>query len=213
MSVYGKLASAVYNNVVGGLRGYHQTMNMSVEQIEDAVVNERLAILKEYILKGVIPRKDLLMSLNCVPVDCESLDRCPCGAEVDECDELVAHFEIPQVSNDFGFEGIEYVGSTDRMNPYIIYSSPYKLKYNKYRKRGKNKPFAFIDTTPNSDNMNDGYIFNAPLLKMVSVVFIPKDPRQLSDYDCCNTEEIDNMTFINNEVEKRLTEKYLRWYR
>jgi hypothetical protein len=64
-----------------------------MEQLEDDIVDERLQIIKEYSLKGVFPKRDLLLSLNCIDVDCESLDRCRC--ETSENDELVAHFEIP----------------------------------------------------------------------------------------------------------------------
>lgn len=48
---------------------------------------------------------------------------------------------------------------------------------------------------------------------MISVVAIFKDPRQLELYDCCNTEEKENISFISTEIKKRLTEKKLRYYR
>jgi hypothetical protein len=66
---------------------------------------------------------------------------------------------------DFGTEAIEYIGSTDRQLPFIVYTSSQLLKYNRYRKRGRKRPFVFIDYTPNHRNMNDGFIFNAPLIK------------------------------------------------
>jgi hypothetical protein len=212
--IYGKLASAIYNNVFDALRGYHQTMNISMDQLEQDVVDERLQIIKEYILRGIIPKKELLMSINCIPVDCIPIDRCPCDRGLDDCDsDEVAHFEIPQVMLDFGNEAIEYIGTTDRMFPFIIYTSSKLLRYNRTRKRNRKKPFVFIDYTPNTNNKNDGFIFNAPLIKMITAVIIPKDPRQLEDYDCCTTEDVDNMTFINAEIKKRLTEKYIRYYR
>jgi hypothetical protein len=72
---------------------------------------------------------------------------------------------------------------------------------------------VYIDTTPNKNDVNDGFIFNAPLIKTLSAVFIPKDPRQLEEYGCCPIDEIENISFINNEIKKRLTEKKVRWYR
>jgi hypothetical protein len=33
--------------------------------------------------------------------------------------------------------------------------------------------------------MYDGWIFNAPMLEVISVVGIFKDPRQIEDYACC----------------------------
>jgi hypothetical protein len=74
-----KLTSAIYNDVISGLSGITSNPSISFEQLEDDVVDERLQIIKEYSLKNLIPRRDLLMSINCIDVDCKSLDKCPCG--------------------------------------------------------------------------------------------------------------------------------------
>nr|DAR76568.1 MAG TPA: hypothetical protein [Caudoviricetes sp.] len=37
-----KLASAIKNDLVSGLRGMHNTMSLSLEQLEDEIVEERL---------------------------------------------------------------------------------------------------------------------------------------------------------------------------
>jgi len=50
----------------------------------------RLAVIKEYMLKGILPIDDLLTSLNCIPVDCDTLDKCKCGGTV--CGNPTAHF-------------------------------------------------------------------------------------------------------------------------
>ena len=75
-----KIASAVYNDVMAGLAGYSATPTMSLEQLEDEVVEERLLVIKEYALKNLVPIKDLTMQINCIPVGCESMDKC-CGNE------------------------------------------------------------------------------------------------------------------------------------
>ena len=97
--------------------------------------------------------------------------------------------------------------------PFIYYTNPTLMTYHKYRRRGKRKPYVWIDTTPNENNMYDGFIFNAPLIKQLTVVAIPKDPRQLDYYGCCSPVDINNMTFIDAEIKKRLTEKKIRYYR
>lgn len=33
-----RLADAVFNDIVSGLRGYHQNMSMSIEQLEEEIV-------------------------------------------------------------------------------------------------------------------------------------------------------------------------------
>lgn len=208
-----KLASAIRNDVVSGLRGYHVNMSMSMEQLCQDIVDERLQILKEYSLKGVLPLKDLYISINCIQVDCKNIERCRCNTYDDCSDQPVAHFEIPQIVNDYGNLSIDYIGSTDRQLPFIFYTSSTAFRYHKYRKRGKNKPYVWIDTTPNENGMYDCFVFNAPLLDRVSVSAIFKDLRQLDQFACCAELQDDNMSFINNEIKKRLTEKKIRYYK
>ena len=203
-----KLVSAIKNDVVSGLSGFHTNLNFSDELIAQDVVDERLQIIKEYSLKGIMPLKDLYISINCIKVDCKNIEKCHCGMS-DE--EPVAHFEIPQLLNDYGNLSIDYLGSTDRQLPFVFYTSSTAFRYHKYRKRGKNKPYVWIDTTPNENGMNDCFICNAPFIDKISITAIFKDLRQLSNYECCLPD--DNMTFINNEIKKRVTEKKIRYYR
>ncbi len=208
-----KLASAIRNDIVSGLRGYHTNFSISMEQLCQDIVDERLQILKEYSLKGILPTKDLYISINCITVDCKDIERCRCK-NLDECfNTPTAHFEIPQILNDYGNLSIDYIGSADRQLPFIFYTSSTAFRYHKYRKRGKNKPYVWIDTTPNENGMYDCFVFNAPLLSTVSITAIFKDLRQLENYACCTELQDDNMTFINNEIKKRLTEKKIRCYR
>ena len=94
--IFSKLASAIKNDIVAGLRGYHHNMSMSMEQLEDDIVDMRLQIIKEYTLKGIIPMQDLMLSINCINIDCKDLDRCSiCKGETNPCAQPVAHFEIP----------------------------------------------------------------------------------------------------------------------
>jgi len=148
-----KLASAIYNDVIGGLAGYTSTPTMSLEQLEDEIVEERLLIIKEYAMRNMLPRKDLYMSINCIPVDCKSLDKCPCNKAT--YSDPVAHFEIPQIINGLPDEAIEFVGSVDRQVQFKVYDST-AYQYHQYLRRGANKPFVYIEPTPNENNRYDG---------------------------------------------------------
>lgn len=208
--VFDKLASMIRNNVISGLQGMHTNSSLSLEQIEDAIIMMRQQVIKEYSLKGILPVKDLLLSINCIPVDCLDLERCRCR----EGDKTpTAHFEIPQLLNDYGEDAIQYIGSTDKMHPFNWYTSPRIFKYSKYRKRGKLKPKVWIDTTPNENGMYDCWLFDAPLVQQVSIIAIFKDPRQLKQYSCCTEFGDDNFSFINEEVETRLTKEYIYYFR
>lgn len=207
-----KLASAIYNDIVGGLVGITATPNLSIEQLQDDVVDEWLQIIKEYSLKNLIPVKDLIMAINCVDVDCEALDKCPVCKPTNPSSEKIQHFQIPQIINDFGDEAIDYIGSTDKTTPYIVYTDT-RAQYHQFKRRGSEKPYVFILTVPNENNMYDGWLFNAPFVKTITIIAIFKDPRQLKSFGCCEGEDLENYTFISAEIKKRLTEKKLRYYR
>lgn len=211
-----KLASQIRNDVVSGLRGYHSNLSLNLEQLQDEIVACRLSILKEYFLKGIFPIKDLLMAINCIDVDCQSLERCSCG-KINDDDTLVAHFEIPQLISDYGKQAIEYIGSTDRQNKFTVITSLSELKNKKYRKRGQNKPYVWIDFAPNSNGMLDCFLFNAPFLEQVSVVGVFKDPRQLNRYRCCQTDDLNgpdvNNSFVEQLIKDKLTKEKLYYYR
>ena len=211
-----KLASQIKNDVLSGLKGYHQNLGLNIEQLKDECVNTRLLIIKEQYLKGILPVKDLLIAINCVDVDCESLERCKCKESLDNT--LVAHFQIPQLIHDFGKQAIEYIGSTDRMNPFQIVTSLAELETRQYRKRGKEKPYVWIDFAPNSEGMLDCFIFNAPMIQQISVVGIFKDPRQIERYGCCNNDEYltgadDNISYLTQLVKERLVKEKIQYYR
>lgn len=210
-----KLASQIRNDVVSGLRGYHSNLSLNIQQLEDEVVACRLTILKEYLLKGIFPIKDLLMSINCVEVDCKSLERCSCASNGNYSG--ISHFEIPQVITDYGKQAIDYIGSIDRQNKFTIITSLSELKNKKYRKRGQNKPYVWIDFAPNSNGMLDCFLFNAPFVTQVSVVGVFKDPRQLNRFSCCTTSELEgsdtNNSFIDKLIKEQLTKEKLRYYR
>ena len=210
-----KLASQIRNDVTSGLKGYHQNLSMNMEQLQDEVVACRLAILNEYFLKGVFPIKDLLISINCIDVDCESLERCSCGKTSQG--QPIKHFEIPQIVTQYGKQAIDYIGSSDRQNKFTVISSLSELKTRQYKRRGLSKPYVWIDYSPNTNGMLDCFLFNAPFVKQVSIVAVFKDPRQLNRYSCCNTEELNgpdvNNSFIDQLIKDKLTKEKLYYYR
>lgn len=210
---YTQLASQIINDVYSGLQGLHENISLSIDQLEDEIVNTRLQIIKEYQLKGIIPIRDLVYQINCIPVDCHDLERCPICHHGDKTPNM--HFEIPQIVMELGEDAIMYLGSVDRTNSFTFYYSPnYTNTIQKYRRRGKDIPYVYIDPAPNENNMLDCYVFNAPFLDMVSIVAVFKDPRQLENYGCCaHLDELNNMNFIDVEIKERLTKLKLQYYR
>nr|DAU84750.1 MAG TPA: Structural protein [Caudoviricetes sp.] len=212
-----KIASQIKNDILSGLRGYHHNLSLNLQQLEDEVVQTRLLIIRQQIASGMFPIKDLLIAINCVEVDCESLERCKCKS--DGCDTPVAHFQIPQIMSEFGNESIDYIGSIDRKQRFTIIKSLAELQMRQYRKRGKNKPYVWIDFAPNSEGMLDCFLFNCPFIKQVSVVGVFKDPRQIEKFNCCTSSEYsitgpdDNQSYISQLIKDKITQDKVRYYR
>lgn len=208
-----KLASAILNDILSGLRGITSNISLSVEQLEDDIVDERLTIIKEYALKGLLPVKDLVTSINCLEVDCKPIENCNlCNSNLNVRETNIPHVEIPQIVTDLGVDAIQYFGTVDRNTPFKIYTD-ISYQYHKYNRWLGRKPYIYIDTASNENGMYDCYIFNAPLIKTLSIIAVFKDPRQLEQFTCCNAEEVSNMNFLTNDIKRRITEKKVRWYR
>jgi hypothetical protein len=93
MNLISKLASICQNHIQGGLEGFFPSLNISLEQLEDEVIQTRMSVLQKYALQNLLPYKDLYLSIDCVKVDCKPIAEC-CG---EFYSEPVAHFEIPQI--------------------------------------------------------------------------------------------------------------------
>lgn len=202
-----KLSSAIINDVYAGLSGANANPNISMAQIQDEVIETREAVIKEWYLKGLLKPHDLMLSINCIDVDCADPAKC-C-----ESGKSKLHFEIPVLMNDLGNDAVDWIGTIDKEIRYDVYYTLDALKYRKYKKRGANKPYVYIDKTPNANGMYDGWIFNAPFVKSISITAIFKDPRQLEYFSCCNNNDFLEIGSVTSEVKRRLTEQKIRYYR
>lgn len=200
-----QIASAVLSHIYDGLKGAVANIAVSQEQLEDEVVAERNTIIKEYLIKGVANLQEVYSAINCVDVKCASMSKC---CELGDLGQKALHFEIPPVLLLSGVSTIKFIGSIDQKEKYQVYTNN-DYKYHQYKKRGANKPYVYLDTTVNSNGMIDGYIFNVPLVKMISVVAVFLDPRKLVEFNCCADEEIvTDCGIISNDIVHRLTQKY-----
>lgn len=206
-----RLASMIKNDILSGLAGYHSNLSLNLQQLEDEIITCRLQIITSHFINGTLPIKDLLSAINCVDVDCKSLERCSCS---NMFNTPTLHFEIPQLISNLGKKAIDYIGSVDRKNKFSIVSSLSELEFRKYKKRATNRPYVWIDYTPNENGMLDCFVFNAPLLKQISIVGAFKDPRQLQNFSCnCDDESDNNYSFIDQEVKEKLVKEKINYYR
>lgn len=204
-----QIASAVLNNVMDALKGAVSNVAMSIEQLEDEVIAERNNIIKEYFLKGLIGLQELYNSVNCVEVNCDYMSKC-CDLPVGK---KALHFEIPPILLMNGVSTVNFVGSIDRQESYTVYTDN-SYQFHKYRKRKSDSPYVYLDPTINANGNIDGYIFNVPYVKYISVTALFLDPRQLDQFDCCS--DIDSLTecgILSNDIIHRLSQKKVLYYR
>lgn len=213
-----QLSSAIVNDIYSGLSGLNNSnISISQDQLADEIVDLRQLIIKEWWLKGILQKGDLLTALNCVVVDCKDPTKCgPCDKAYDgPAGHSEMHFEIPKTVEGIGSDAIAFVGSADRQERYRIYYNPAQMKYHSYRKRYRNKPYVYIEKTPNENGNYDGWIFNLPFVKRIAVIGIFKDPRDLEKLgcsgDCDNTNG--DLGSVSAEIQNRLTKSKLYYYR
>ena len=204
-----KLASAIYNDIVAGLSGINSNPSISMEQLEDEIIEKRQVVIKNFYLKGVLNKQDLMIALNCVDVDCKDPIKC-CKTD---SGLTTQHFEIPQLIDDLGYDALFYVGSADRKDSWDFSFYPTSLTFRKYKKRGGDRPYVYIEKTPNSNNMYDGWIYNVPFVKQICVIGIFKDLRQLESFNCCSNPEFLDLGSISSEIKSIITKEKLQYYR
>lgn len=205
-----QLSSAIYNNIVTGLAGISSNPKISIEQLQDEVISERNQVIREFLSKSVMSLDETFLSINCVNVECSSMSKC-CKVSGGVS---ALHFEIPPIILFNGVNTIKFIGSIDRKIKYNVYTTE-AYRFHSTRKRGADNPYVYIDTAINSNGNLDGYIFNVPLVKYISVTALFQDPRKLLEWDCCseNPDAYLECGVLSDEILKRLTEKYIRWYK
>ena len=207
-----KIVSSIINDLHSGIAGFTANQSINELQIEDEVVEKRQGVIKDFFAKDLLKLEDLAVSLNCVEVDCKNMISCDCG-RAPLANKSHAHFEIPQLITDVGEGAIIYIGSADGTIPFKVYFSMEATKSNQYRRRGNKEPFVYVDKTPNSNNMCDCWLFNAPMVKQIKVTAVFRDLRQLEEYTCCRDFDYLDFGLISDEVKTRVKQDKFAFYR
>ena len=212
-----QITSAIINDLFSGnLVSLSNRSMISQDQIEDEVLETRSAVIKDWYLKNMLNLSDMMVAINCIEVDCKDQNKCSCMSSLANA-KMAKHFEIPQLMPGLGVDALAFVGSTDRSHAFKVYYNLEAIKcqqhYQKYRKRLNNKPFVYIEKTPNENGMYDCWIFDAPFVQYIAVIGIFKDPRQLEKYNCCDDIDYLEMGAISNEIKNRILQKKIQLYR
>lgn len=183
---------------------------LSLEQLEDEAIEMRKSVIKEFYHRNMLSFNDIAYAINCIEVDCEDMNRCPCKSLPGK---IAQHFEIPKLLDSLGSDAILFIGSVDRVVSYRIYNSLAAANYQSYKKRHSEDPYVYIDRTPNKNGMIDGWIMNAPFVKYISVIGIFDDPRKLEAFNCCQSEEYLELGSLSQEIIRRMLVNKTQLYR
>lgn len=146
-----EIASAVYNDLFGGSMIPPSNRSLiSLEQLEDEVIEIRKSIIKEFYNRNLLSLHDISYTINCLEIDCEDMNRCPCKALPEK---IAQHFEIPKLVDGLGSASIIFIGSVDRTESYRVYSSLASANYQRYKRRNPDDPYVYIEKSPNKNGM------------------------------------------------------------
>lgn len=197
MGIYSKLASSIYNDLHGGLKGLSNEWTLSIEQLEDDIADLRLKLIQDKIESDIRNKKKYATALKCIKVDCQPIDNCECFESTLPGDPL-PHFQIPVPLMDSYNMAIIYIGTTDMSEPFAVYTDFDQIRAMKHRRIKMRRPYVFLSIAPNKNGFLDGYIFNAPYIQQLTVVAVFKDIRKYLDEYCC--EFTDNSENLNSEI-------------
>lgn len=205
------ISSAIYNNIVSGLSGITANPKISIEQLQDEVIAEKNNLLRSHLQKGLLNLDELSLAINCIEVSCDYMSKC---CNLPNVGEKALHFEIPPIVYINGINTIRFIGSIDRKIKYNVYTDE-SYRFHQYKKRGANSPYVYIDTAINSNGNMDGYIFNLPYVKYISIIALFQDPRKLLEWDCCKSggDSYLDLGILSETIIDNLTKRYIYFYR
>lgn len=209
MGIYSKLASAIYNDIHAGLKGLVNEFTLSIEQIEDEIVNMRMKLIQEKLDNNISYKKQFVTGIKCIKVDCEPIDNCECFENTLPTTPM-PHFEIPVPFSDMYDLAITYIGTTDMEEEYTVFTNFKKIRAMKHRRVPIRKPYVFINPAPNKRGFLDGYIFNAPYVQQISIFAVFKDLRTFLDEYCC--EITDNSESLNTDIQNAIVTQKIQAY-
>ena len=212
---HNELASAIRNRVADGLSGNISDQAFSVEQIMDEIDLMRADFAHKYSSTAKLDPTFLVQEpRELFKIECRNLSP-DCGLLAFE--ENVASIKIPKLMPLFGEEAVQYLGLDNMQESFAVYFHPIDIRHHKVRIKTRKRPYAWIDTAPDSNDMQTVWLFNMgsynPLqyLKLRAVFEHPSkiDPDVPNHLD----KEYPAPLHLQNAIVDALTEKYIRYHR
>lgn len=207
-----QMASAIRNHVVDGLDGIAST-SFSVDQLKDEILQVTAFVIVEFTAQGVIDASRLAQRIDGIRVECKDLSaNCHVASEVD-----ALHFVIPNL-NRMVADPIIYLGAADGTIDFRVYFDR-DYRFHKYRLATSKKPFAWVSSTPNTEDLYDVFLFNIgkyngfQFISMDAIFDNPYDIQKTEYYEQFSSAEFYAPMAVQSKVIDILTQKYVNYYR
>jgi hypothetical protein len=209
-----EISSTIENNISDALSGAIANRATSTEQLEAEVDLLREKLVFEQLKAGKIDLKYFLQNIDSIKLECRDFVK-DCGAW--KSGDSLPSIKIPKLLATANDSQIEYIGIANMHRGFKVYYDVEDIRMHKYRLKTANSPFAWVDMTPDGDDMVTIYFFNFNKydgMKFVSIRAAFASPLNVKPLDpLLREKEYPAPGFMQEMIISTLTERYIRYYR
>lgn len=205
MASLNALASIIQNTVNAGYGIASERIAFS--QIKDEIVLTRSRIIAELKSnKKPFDESSMFQWLRKIEVKEKDIKEvCDSERVRRVCKDLVYIASLPPIMETDSFQSIRYLGSTNQTHNLKTVMSR-AVEFALYDRVTGKEPFAWV-------NDNRLIIFNYKMpLKEVAIEAVFQDPRDLYEYDCCDTKNDDHEFACSGQLQDMITGKLIESY-
>lgn len=209
-----ELSSTIINNVTDALSGAILNRAITTDQIEGEIDLLREKLFFEQLKTGKVDLKYFLQNIDSIQLTCRDLTK-DCGALPSQ--NQIPSIKIPKLAATQNDSQIEYLGLANKQKKFIVYYDTDDIINHSRRMKTSSSPFAWVDLTPDHDDLITIYFFNLDKynnLKFVDIRAIFAKPTQVKPLDPDYLyKEYPAPGYIQEMIISTLSERYLRYYR
>ena len=207
-----QIAGAIRNNIGNGLKEV-SNFAYSLEQIRDEISNVRSQLILENSKAGVLNHAYFSQRRENLPLENAIFPE----EGYDESNKNVLKVMIPKLAMTVDNSAVLYLGPPDMSLNLKIYYDYNNVKMHKFTRTLKNRPYAFIDLSQDSEGDVPVFVFNnSPTpFRRITTRAIHDDPVRILEEDgiFADDEEFPAPLAIQELIIDRITSKYIAYYR
>ena len=210
---HNEMASAIRTRVADGLSGNLNNQAFSIEQLLEEIDLQRADFAHKYAMTNKLDYKFLVQEIDILQIECRNMSE-DCLISAPHAD--VPSIKIPKIMPIFGDESIQYLGLVNMQEAFATYYHPEDIRNHKVRIRTSRRPYAWVDTAPDENDMHTIYFFNLGPhngLKYVKLRAIFEHPTRVNLGPDAADIEYPAPLHMQNSIIDVITDKYIRYFR